>query len=74
MRIRVQVGAVTIDLQGVDMSNRSIRALIDQCAERNAAIEAEPESVEEKPPIGFAAPVLDKAGDPPAEYRFTDDD
>ena len=32
MRITVQVGAVAVDLRGVDMSTRAIRALIDQCA------------------------------------------
>lgn len=57
VRVRIQVGAVTIDLQGVDLSTRAVKSLIDQCAEKNAAIDDEPEAEPEKAPIGFSATV-----------------
>ena len=75
MRITVQVGAVAVDLRGVDLSTRSIRALIDQCAEKNAAIEAEPEpEPEERQPMGFTVITDRDTEGPPEEHRFTDDD
>jgi len=75
MRITVQVGAVAVDLRGVDMSTRAIRALIDQCAEKNAAIEAEPEpEPEERQPMGFTVITERDTEGPPEEHRFTDDD
>lgn len=75
MRITVQVGAVAVDLRGVDMSTRGIRALIDQCAARNAAIESPPEpEPEERQPMGFTVITdRDTEGLEP-ESRFTDDD
>jgi len=58
MRLRISVGSVMVDLQGVDLSTRAIRSLIDQCAEKNAAIPDEAAEAEpEKAPIGFAATV-----------------
>jgi len=74
MRVRIQVGAVTIDLQGVDVSTRTVRALIDQCAERNAAIDAEPEAEPERQAIGFTVITDRDTEGPPEEHRFTDDD
>ena len=75
MRITVQVGAVAVDLRGVDMSTRAIRALIDQCAARNAAIESPPEpEPEERQPMGFTVITDRDTEGPPDEHRFTDDD
>ena len=72
MRITVQVGAVAVDLRGVDMSTR---ALIDQCAARNAAIESPPEpEPEERQPMGFTVITDRDTEGPPEEHRFTDDD
>ena len=75
MRVRIQVGAVTIDLQGIDVSTRTVRALIDQCAERNAEIESPPEpEPEERQPMGFTVITERDTEGPPEEHRFTDDD
>ena len=75
MRITVQVGAVAVDLRGVDMSTRAIRGLIDQCAVRNATIESPPEAEpEERQPMGFTVTTDRDTEGPPEEHRFTDDD
>lgn len=59
----------------MDMSTRSIRALIDQCAARNATTESPPEAEpEERQPMGFTVITdRDTEGLEP-ESRFTDDD
>jgi len=75
MRVTIQVGAVAVDLRGVDMSTRAIRALIDQCAARNDAIESPPEAEpEERQPMGFTVITDRDTEGPPEEHRFTDDD
>lgn len=73
MRVRIQVGAVTIDLQGVDVSTRTVRALIDQCAERNAEIDTTPEAEPERTPLGFAV-ITERGDEPEPRSYFTDDD
>jgi len=71
MRVRIQVGAVTIDPQGVDVSTRTVRALIDQCAERNAEIDTTPEP--ERTPLGFAV-ITERGDEPEPRSYFTDDE
>lgn len=72
MRLRIQVGSVMIDWSGADVTARQVKDLIDLCAEKAADVPAEP-TEPERPPIGFAAPVLDKADALPVESYFTDD-
>ena len=73
MKVTVQVGAVAIKVVGLDLTKREVADLLRRAGEIALALDS-PDPVEERAPIGFSAPVLDKAGDPPTEFRFTDDD
>jgi len=74
VRVTVQIGGVAVDLRGVDMSTQQIKALINQCAERNAEIDTTPEAEPAPTAFGFTVITDRDTEGPPEEHRFTDDD
>lgn len=70
MKVIVRCGAVSVTVQGVDLTKRDIRKLVFDVAGIAASLgEDEPE----KQPMGFSA-VVERAPDPEPESFFTDDD
>lgn len=56
-RVRVSVGEVEVRLEGVEVSVRQVRELMRLAAGLSVVAQAvvQPEAVEDRPPVGFAA-------------------
>lgn len=62
MKVTVQVGSVTVQAKGLDLTVRDVRRLLMQAASVAAALDTSPEEPE-RAPLGFAAPVLERLPD-----------
>ena len=68
---RVRVGDVEVRTDA-PLTLREVRALLRTVASIAVALEADA-PVDDRPPVGFAAPILERADQLPAESYFTDD-
>ena len=75
MKVTVTVGPVTVRVDGLDLTERQVRRLLDSAAQIAVSlVDNSPESPpEERAPVGFAAH-LERAGEPKPEAYFTDDE
>ncbi|HEY7822789.1 MAG TPA: hypothetical protein VIG24_08155 [Acidimicrobiia bacterium] len=55
MKIKISVGAVEMDLDGLDLNRRQLKELLEACGSIALAIEEGSGEEEAKQPIGFAA-------------------
>lgn len=70
----MQIGGVAVDLRDVDLTTREVRALVNRCAVLAAGLEPAAVEVEERAPLRFAAPILERLPDEMApEPDRTDD-
>lgn len=56
MKVTIQVGSVTVQASGLDITPRQIKSLLISCASIALSLTGEPEpEPEERTPIGFSA-------------------
>ena len=74
MKVTVTVGPVQVRIVGLDVTERQVRRLLAQAGQIAASLtEPAEKAEEERAPLGFAAHV-ERAGEPPRESFFTDDE
>ena len=75
MKVRVTVGPVEIRIDGLDITERQVRRLLDQAGQiAGSLLDNSPEPAEEeRAPMGFTAQV-ERAPDMRPETYFTDDE
>lgn len=61
VRVRLRVGECTVDLSGMDLTLRQVRALLADLGGLAATLPDDP--APERAPVGFAAPVLERLPD-----------
>jgi hypothetical protein len=75
MKVRVTVGPVEIRIDGLDITERQVRRLLDQAGQiAGSLLDNSPEPAEEeRPAVGFTAHI-ERAPDLRPESYFTDDE
>jgi len=55
VKIKITVGAVEVDLDGLDLNRKQLQDLLESCGSIALAVEAGSDEDEHKQPIGFSA-------------------
>lgn len=73
-RLSIRIGEALIDWRGCDVTVAQVSELVDLLAAKAEGIEQEADPEPDRPPLGFALVIGDKAGDPPVEHFYSDDE